>query len=74
MQQVFPFDSARKRMTTVIRLKNGRYRVFVKGASEIILALCTHRQTPEGKAVPLTEQDHVRMMMMIDDDDDDDDR
>lgn len=37
----FPFDSARKRMTSV-RLWNGGLRAFAKGAPESILASCTH--------------------------------
>ncbi|KAI4145015.1 MAG: hypothetical protein LQ340_006456 [Diploschistes diacapsis] len=41
VQQV-PFDSKRKCMATVVRTNNnGRYRMFVKGASELMLAQCT---------------------------------
>lgn len=38
-----PFSSSRKRMTTVIKSEKNkdRYTVLVKGASEIILGLCT---------------------------------
>ncbi|KAK7738324.1 plasma membrane calcium [Cytospora paraplurivora] len=39
--QVLPFDSANKYMATVIRLANGRYRVFIKGASEILVRKCS---------------------------------
>ena len=39
--QLIPFDSKRKCMATVVRLSNGKYRMFVKGASEIMLAQCT---------------------------------
>lgn len=39
--QVFPFDSSRKCMATVIRLPDSTYRMFVKGASEILLEKCT---------------------------------
>jgi P-type Ca2+ transporter type 2C len=39
--EVFPFDSARKCMATVVRLTNGTYRMYVKGASEILLDSCT---------------------------------
>ena len=35
--KVFTFNSARKSMSTVIPLENGGYRVYTKGASEIIL-------------------------------------
>eukprot|EP00052_Salpingoeca_macrocollata_P027037 m.254621 g.254621 ORF g.254621 m.254621 type:complete len:1271 (-) comp22682_c3_seq6:83-3895(-) len=56
--KIFPFDSARKRMTTVIQLPDGRYRVFAKGASEIILKLCGFRQDENANSVPLTDKDY----------------
>ncbi|GAO16312.1 hypothetical protein UVI_02016990 [Ustilaginoidea virens] len=39
--QVIPFDSGRKCMGVVVQLPKGRARLFVKGASEILLAKCT---------------------------------
>lgn len=36
-----PFDSSRKCMATVVKLSNGGYRMYVKGASEILLGHCT---------------------------------
>jgi P-type Ca2+ transporter type 2C len=36
--QMIPFDSGRKCMGVVIKLANGKYRMFVKGASEILIA------------------------------------
>jgi P-type Ca2+ transporter type 2C len=39
--QMVPFDSGRKCMAIVIKMDNGRYRMFVKGASEILIARCT---------------------------------
>ena len=35
--KVYTFNSVRKSMTTVIRLSGGGFRVFSKGASEIVL-------------------------------------
>ena len=35
--QLIPFDSARKCMAVVIKLPDGRFRMYVKGASEILL-------------------------------------
>ena len=35
--KVFTFNSVRKCMSTVIKMDNGTYRVFTKGASEVIL-------------------------------------
>ncbi|KAF8474666.1 hypothetical protein BDZ91DRAFT_770099 [Kalaharituber pfeilii] len=39
--QLIPFDSGRKCMGAVVKLANGTYRLYVKGASEILLAQCT---------------------------------
>ena len=38
--QLVPFDSSRKCMATVVRLGNDRYRMLVKGASELMLLKC----------------------------------
>lgn len=38
--QLIPFDSGRKCMGVVIKLRNGHYRLLVKGASEIMLRHC----------------------------------
>ncbi|KAK3366548.1 E1-E2 ATPase-domain-containing protein [Podospora didyma] len=38
--QVVPFHSDVKYMATVVKLPNGMYRAYVKGASEILLANC----------------------------------
>lgn len=40
--QMIPFDSRRKCMATVIRIPDFHYRMFVKGAPEILLRQCTH--------------------------------
>jgi Ca2+-transporting ATPase len=39
--QVVPFDSGRKCMASVVRLRDGRFRMHAKGASEILLQKCT---------------------------------
>ncbi|KAF2458938.1 hypothetical protein BDY21DRAFT_283004 [Lineolata rhizophorae] len=38
--QMIPFDSGRKCMGVVIKMPDGRYRLYIKGASEILLAKC----------------------------------
>ncbi|EGE03235.1 P-type calcium ATPase [Trichophyton equinum CBS 127.97] len=39
--QLVPFDSGRKCMAAVIKLPSGKYRMLVKGASEILIKKCT---------------------------------
>ncbi|KAI8626479.1 putative calcium P-type ATPase [Xylariaceae sp. FL1651] len=39
--QMIPFDSGRKCMGVVVQLDNGAARLYVKGASEILLAQCS---------------------------------
>jgi len=46
-----PFDSDRKRMSTVHEL-DGRRRLLVKGAPDVLLPLCTHRDAG-GRAEPI---------------------
>ena len=38
--QFIPFDSGRKCMAVIVKINDGRYRMYVKGASEILLARC----------------------------------
>jgi Ca2+-transporting ATPase len=40
--QTIPFDSGRKCMGCVVKLDGGSYRLYVKGASEIVLEKCSH--------------------------------
>lgn len=39
--QLVPFDSGRKCMAAVVKIGNGKFRMYVKGASEILLAKST---------------------------------
>lgn len=55
----FQFDSARKRMSTVIECEGTEYeypkRLHVKGASEIVLATCSHYLDASGSKVELSD-------------------
>ena len=51
-----PFDSTRKRMSTVHALPGGGYRVYVKGAPDVLLPRCS--QGPKG---PLSSDDRGRI-------------
>ncbi len=44
----YPFDSDRKRMTTIRKLSDGRLQAMVKGAPDILLQRCTHILGAEG--------------------------
>ncbi|KAF9778977.1 Ca-transporting ATPase [Thelephora terrestris] len=71
--QMIPFSSERKAMGVVIRLRPGRYRLFLKGASEILTKKCTRHvvvsknadQTPDPhseigtKAIDETTKDNI---------------
>lgn len=39
---MLPFDSSRKWMAALIRLPNGKYRLLVKGAAEVIFEYCAY--------------------------------
>lgn len=67
--QMFPFDSGKKCMGAVISLPGGRYRLLVKGASEILLGFCsskadiTHSDLSVG---PMTKGDKKTLESLID--------
>eukprot|EP00380_Ascogregarina_taiwanensis_P007340 284818683_2 len=44
-----PFSSKRKLMTTAVRISPEKYRVYVKGAAEIVLHLCRRRIDSAGQ-------------------------
>ncbi len=54
-----PFDSDRKRMTTVHQMAAG-YTAYIKGAVDEMLPLCSHLLTAQG-ARPMTQQDCRRI-------------
>lgn len=55
--KVFTFNSARKSMSTVLPLAKGGFRLFTKGASEIVLSKCTRIIAENGRIAPLSELD-----------------
>jgi len=56
-----PFDSDRKRMSVVYRDKLGGQRLYVKGAPDVVLELCTYCYKG-GKRVPLTAYEKKRIL------------
>ncbi|KAL3294025.1 calcium-translocating P-type ATPase [Colletotrichum asianum] len=65
--QLMPFDSSKKCMGAVIRLRSGAYRLLVKGASEILLEYCsTKANFTTLDAEILTAMDRVSFTDTID--------
>ncbi|RCN32478.1 hypothetical protein ANCCAN_21720 [Ancylostoma caninum] len=50
--KVYTFNSSRKSMMTVIELPSGGYRIYAKGASEIILSRCSFILGQDGALQP----------------------
>ena len=55
LKKVFTFNSKRKRMSTVMDLPGGGYRVLTKGAPDIVLDKCTHILGENGRVNPLSK-------------------
>ena len=61
------FSSARKRMTTVFNgSSGGDYDVFCKGASEMVLTLCTNYRTSDGSLVEIDAAKRGELQGVID--------
>jgi Ca2+-transporting ATPase len=56
-----PFDSKRKRMTTIHHLPDGNYEALVKGAPDVMLELCD-RIAIDGQVQPLTPEWRQRVL------------
>ena len=68
--QMVPFDSGRKCMATIVKLSDKSYRMYVKGASEILLGKCTRILQDPTKAIaeiPLTRENIDNLKQTIDD-------
>lgn len=60
--QTYPFSSERKRAGQAVLCNDGKtFRVYVKGASEIILKLCNREQHLDGGSLELTEKHRSRI-------------
>ncbi|MFD2704863.1 calcium-translocating P-type ATPase, PMCA-type [Salibacterium lacus] len=64
VQRVFPFDSERKRMTMLVKDRQGRRFVISKGAPDVLLKKCTRLQK-QNSAAPLSRGDMKEIKQMI---------
>lgn len=60
-----PFDFERKRMSVVVKNKNGEVQVITKGAVEEMISICTQIEI-EGKIEPLSEQTIKKVLKNVD--------
>ncbi|XP_013876791.1 plasma membrane calcium-transporting ATPase 1 isoform X1 [Austrofundulus limnaeus] len=63
--KVYTFNSARKSMSTVLRNNDGSYRMFSKGASEILLKKCCKILTASGECKVLKSKDREEMVKKV---------
>ncbi|KAG0321343.1 hypothetical protein BG000_003276, partial [Podila horticola] len=65
--KMYPFSSAKKTMSCVVEVPEGRekYRLYVKGASEIVLRSCTHYIDSEGETRSLDDNARARFEQII---------
>lgn len=63
--KVYTFNSVRKSMSTVIRKPEGGFRMFSKGASEIMLRKCDRILNKEGEIIPFKTKDRDNMVRNV---------
>ncbi len=61
-RKVFPFESVRKRMSTINAGEGGELACWVKGAPEGVIERCTHLAGWDGVVRPLTPADQARLI------------
>nr|XP_060619152.1 plasma membrane calcium-transporting ATPase 3 isoform X1 [Anolis sagrei ordinatus]XP_060619153.1 plasma membrane calcium-transporting ATPase 3 isoform X1 [Anolis sagrei ordinatus] len=65
LYKVYTFNSVRKSMSTVICMPDGGYRLFSKGASEIILKKCTNILNSNGELRAFRPRDRDEMIKKV---------
>ncbi|KAI5057480.1 hypothetical protein GOP47_0027495 [Adiantum capillus-veneris] len=63
--KVAPFSSFEKKMSVLVRRKDGKYRSFCKGAAEIVLRACSHVMDEYGESKPLDFPDKQKLEEVI---------
>jgi len=68
VQRIYSFTSERKRMSTMVKIESQNiYRIYTKGASEIVLGLCSHYITNDMTLVPIDQAARRELSAQIDD-------
>ncbi|KAM7134336.1 plasma membrane calcium-transporting ATPase 3 isoform 3-T3 [Macrochelys suwanniensis] len=65
LYKVYTFNSVRKSMSTVTRLPQGGFRLFSKGASEILLKKCSNILTSSGELRSFRPRDRDEMVKKV---------
>ncbi|KAG8199832.1 hypothetical protein JTE90_000919 [Oedothorax gibbosus] len=64
LHKVYTFNSVRKSMSTVVRIDGG-FRVYTKGASEMVLKRCIHIYGRDGRLDRFTKEDGDRLIKTV---------
>ena len=64
-KKVYTFNSARKSMSTIVPIESGGYRVYTKGASEIIMKKCSFLLGDGGKVESFTTAHQDRLVSTV---------
>ncbi|KAM9705580.1 plasma membrane calcium-transporting ATPase 1 isoform 1-T2 [Menidia menidia] len=65
LYKVYTFNSVRKSMSTVLKMADGSYRMFSKGASEILLKKCYKIMTASGEQKVFRPRDRDDMVKRV---------
>ncbi|XP_077943797.1 plasma membrane calcium-transporting ATPase 3b isoform X6 [Gasterosteus aculeatus] len=65
LYKVYTFNSVRKSMCTVIKLPDGSFRLYSKGASEILLKKCSFILDANGEARTFRPRDRDEMVKQV---------
>ncbi|XP_063288787.1 plasma membrane calcium-transporting ATPase 3 isoform X2 [Pelobates fuscus] len=65
LYKVYTFNSVRKSMSTIVCLPNGGYRLYSKGASEIMLKKCSNILNANGELRTFRPRDREEMVKKV---------
>ncbi|KAM4737015.1 plasma membrane calcium-transporting ATPase 3b isoform 1-T1 [Anableps anableps] len=65
LYKVYTFNSVRKSMSTVIKLPDGTFRLYSKGASEIMLKKCSYILDANGEPRSFRQRDRDEMVKQV---------